>query len=187
MKANFSPLLTQYLAELEKSAHKAGILDLACGSGRNGLYLVERGLPVTFADKSTDALEEIGECLTADNYSPGRELAQLWPVNFELANTSPLTGKTFGAVLVFRYLHRPLMPGIKNCIAPGGMIIYETFTLGQREFGRPRRDEFLLKPEELASYFADWQILHSFEGVVPANNEAGAQAIAQLVAIKPEV
>ena len=185
MNTQPSSLLTEYLPELERAAYKAPVLDLACGSGRNGLYLVEQGLPVIFADKNTDALAQIGECLADQGDSLGRELAQLWPVDFEQPGSSPLASKTFGAVMVFRYLHRPLIPSIKNSIAPGGMIIYETFTLAQREFGRPKKDEFLLKAGELKACFADWQILHSFEGIVPAGNEAGSQAIAQLVAFKP--
>lgn len=74
---------------------------------------------------------------------------------------------------------------IKQATISGGIVVYETFTVDQAQFGRPKNPDFLLKHGELAELFADWQILHSFEGIVDANNDAGKQAIAQIVARKP--
>ena len=103
-----------------------------------------------------------------------------------MENTKPLHEKHFAAVMVFRYLHRPLFEQIKAAIVPGGMIIYETFTEQQAQFGRPKNPDFLLKPTELEGLFADWRILHSFEGVVNTSQHNNTQqAIAQIVAIKP--
>ena len=66
----------------------------------------------------------------------------------------------------------------------------EEFTVDQAGFGRPKNPDFLLKHGELAELFSDWQIIHSFEGVIDAkntnvHNDSGKQAIAQIIARKP--
>ena len=179
-----SSLVTKYLATLKQvSADKQmSVLDLACGSGRNGLYLVDKSLPVTFADVNEKALAEVK--LSLSGLNPNKQkLAQCWHVDFEQADSTPLQSKQYGAVMVFRYLHRPLFEQIKTTIQPGGLIIYETFTEQQAQFGRPKNPDFLLKPAELLEQFVGWQILHSFEGVIDATNNT-KQAIAQIVAVK---
>ena len=79
-----------------------------------------------------------------------------------------------------------LFEQLKASIKPGGIIIYETFTEQQAQFGRPKNPDFLLKPKELVELFSDWNILHSFEGIKPLlNDDETKQAIAQIVAVKP--
>jgi SAM-dependent methyltransferase len=198
-----SPLIEKYLSTLQalQVSKQAPMLDLACGHGRNGLYLVENNVAVTFADVNGEALEEVEQSLKQFS-TEKQKIAQCWHVDFELENfelenfaeeniefenTKPLHGKHFAAVMVFRYLHRPLFEQIKAAIVPGGMIIYETFTEQQAQFGRPKNPDFLLKPTELEGLFADWEILHSFEGVVNTTQHNNTQqAIAQIVAIKPD-
>lgn len=180
-----STLLTEHIKGLKNlmlSTHKP-VLDLACGSGRNGLYLVESGVPVTFADVNSAAIEQLQqhECVVNN-----QQLVKFWTVDFEQEGETPLVGMSFAAIMVFRYLHRPLFEQIKQAILPGGLIIYETFTQQQAQFGRPKNPDFLLKAGELTEIFADWEILHSFEGIVEsANNSSQKQAIAQIVARKP--
>lgn len=171
-----SPLLTRFVNELSVCADLGPLLDLACGNGRNGLYLSRQGLPVVFADHNEHALVLLKNQLPS---STTKSLARIWPVNLENPGLNPLSNQTFGAVLVFRYLHRPLFDAIQQAIAPGGMIIYQTFTLEQAKLGRPKNPNFLLKPGELASVFDGWEILHHFEGI-----ENGTE-IASIVAIKP--
>ena len=184
---NHSPLLEKALVLLQQNNHGAiqqPILDLACGGGRNGLYLVENNIPVVFADVKASALEQVKKSLNDDN-SGEKPTVSLWQVDFEQQGVKPLLDKSFSAIMVFRYLHRALFEQIKQAIAPGGYVIYETFTEDQPQFGRPNNPDFLLKKGELTKLFTDWQIIHSFEGVVDANNESGKQAIAQLIAKKP--
>ncbi len=171
-----SNLIEKYYAELERCAHHGSILDLACGEGRNGLFLTNKGLPVTFADRSTSLLEKVSGALTTLKRS-----GQIWPIDLERPNINPFEKKTFSAALVFRYLHRPLIPALIDTIAPGGIIIYETFTLDNRQFGRPNNPDFLLKAGELEDWFNDWETLHYFEGVLSAPN----RAVAQIVCRKP--
>lgn len=183
-----SPLLEKYRQTIQslKVGEQASVLDLACGSGRNGLYLIENNIPVTFADVNSESLKNIEQSLNQLDAAK-QKLAHCWEVDFEGPDTNPLKDKSFSAIMVFRYLHRPLFEQIKAAIKPGGMIIYETFTEQQVQFGRPKNPDFLLKPAELLELFLGWEILHSFEGVVDTvANDGTKQAIAQIVAIKPE-
>jgi SAM-dependent methyltransferase len=178
-------LLLEKAAELLLEANiQAPVLDLACGSGRNGLYLMTQNIPVVFADIKESALEQVKTALCShdDKIIP---LANFWQVDLEQDDIEPLSDKSFSAVIVFRYLHRTLFEQIKQTVLPGGYVVYETFTVDQPQFGRPKNPRFLLKSEELAERFSDWHIIHSFEGVIDANNESGKQAVAQIIARKP--
>jgi SAM-dependent methyltransferase len=61
----------------------------------------------------------------------------------------PFPGRNFQAVVVTNYLHRPLFGHLIESVAPGGVLIYETFALGQAGYGRPRNPAHLLRPGEL--------------------------------------
>ena len=188
-----SPLLEKAIESLHDANKQAPVLDLACGSGRNGLYLLSQNIPVVFADIQESALEQVKSTLMS--HSGGvKSSASFWQVDFEQDSLTrelkPLTGKSFSAIIVFRYLHRALFEQIKQAIIPGGYVVYETFTVDQPQFGRPKNPNFLLKHGELAELFSDWQIIHRFEGVIDAknadaNNGSGKQAIAQIIARKP--
>jgi SAM-dependent methyltransferase len=178
MSRNQQNLLQVHLDQLLGLDSASPILDLACGAGQNGLALSRRGIPVVFADRSGADLDRIEQQLTA-NGLPGRT----WQVDLELPGTAPLGGLQFSAVIVFRYLHRPLFPALREAIEPGGLIVYETFTTENRRFGRPNNPDFLLRPRELKTVFADWQIIHYFEGDLQEPD----RSVAQLVARKPVI
>ena len=178
-----SPLVEQYLLDIALAADsELPVLDLACGGGRNGRYLAHRGLPVCFADRSEEKLEGIrSEFIAGDKQTS----CDFWCVDFEQEDSSPLKQRCFGAILVFRYLHRPLLSQIAQAMSPGGVLIYETFTRDHAELGRPRNPDFLLEAGELAASFSDWELLHQFEGRTQSETGGREQAIAQLVARKP--
>ena len=158
-----------------------GILDLACGEGRNGLFLVSHNVPVLFADNNEAHLQSIVPAVELAGTSAKKSAC--WLVDFEAEvreGRNPLVGKSFDAVIVFNYLHRPLFPFIREAIRPGGLIVYETFTVDQKRFGRPSNPDFLLEQDELAQAFAGWELIRSFEGEV-SNPE---RAIARLIARK---
>ncbi len=178
-----SPLLQAHLPSLVQAARLGPILDLACGGGRNGGYLVANGLPVVFADNSPSALARVQRTIADSTHALGRSLASLWPVDIE-APVSPLAGRRFGAIIVFRYLYRAAMSDIAQAVHPGGLVIYETFTVDQPAFGRPNNPDYLLRPGELRGYFPGWEILHWFEGVKSGDTGVGQQAVAQIVARK---
>lgn len=182
----YSPLIDKYLllSQALKIDNKSSVLDLACGMGRNGLHLVKNDINVVFADINGESLAQVKKSII---YLPmdKQKLAQFWQVDFEQKDTRPLKGLYFDAVMVFRYLHRSLFKDIKASIKPGGIIIYERFTTQQVAFGRPKNPDFLLQAGELIELFSDWEILHQFEGVI-TNGSNVKQAIAQIIAVKPE-
>ena len=114
----------------------ATVLDLATGAGRNALFFAGRGHKVTAVDIDLSRLPDT---------------ANIERVQADLENGSPwpLTGRRFGAAVVTKYLHRPLMPDLLASIEPGGVLLYETFMEGNERFGRPSRPEYLLKDGEL--------------------------------------
>jgi hypothetical protein len=134
------------------------------------------GLPVICCDKSEEALEQAKKLAALH-----RVTVTLWQVDLEHQRDNPLHEEHYAGMLVFRYLHRPLMPCIKKAIKNGGLLIYETYTTDQIKYGKPHNPDFLLKPGELEACFEDWEIISSFEGF----KDDPPRAIAQLVARKP--
>ena len=112
----------------------APVLDLACGSGRHARLFLERGHPVTAVDVDLSGLEDLRE-------HPALELVQ---ADLEDAPW-PLPGRRFGVVVVTNYLWRPLFPMILDAVDDGGMLLYETFALGNEAYGRPSNPDFLLR------------------------------------------
>jgi SAM-dependent methyltransferase len=114
----------------------ARVLDVACGGGRHVRWFAARGHAVTGVDRdaaTTEGLRGVAEVVVADIE----------------AGPWPFAGRTFGAVIVTNYLWRPLLPAIVSAVAPGGALLYETFTQGQQDVGKPSRPDFLLQPGEL--------------------------------------
>ena len=89
----------------------------------------------------------------------------------------PLEGEQFGAIVVTNYLHRPLFPRIEASLAPGGVLIYETFMAGNERFGKPSNPAFLLRPGELKAAFASLEVLGFEEGEVLEPRPAMVQRI----------
>ncbi|MGL5358709.1 MAG: class I SAM-dependent methyltransferase [Shewanella sp.] len=150
------------------------VADIACGSGRNGAWFCERGAHVTFIDKDLSALSPL--------ISPS---AARWQWDLEQPDSPRLPAETFDIVLVFNYLHRPLLAQIGQSLKPRGLIVYETFTRQQASIGRPRNPDFLLTENELKSVFANFQPLHYFEGRLVDAQSGRASFKAQLIAQKP--
>ena len=112
------------------------VLDVACGAGRHMRYLATLGHRVTGVDRNPEAVtlaQASGPVICADIENGP------WP----------LAGHTFGCVVVTHYLWRPLLPTLVGSVAPGGVLIYETFAAGNESVGKPSRPDFLLQPGEL--------------------------------------
>lgn len=119
-------------------APAGGVLDLACGSGRHARDLAARGLQVLAVDIDAAALAGLAGVQGVSTLVADLEGAP-WP----------FTGRLFDAVVVTRYLHRPLLQAMVAALAPQGVLIYETFAAGNERYGRPRNPAFLLQPGEL--------------------------------------
>jgi SAM-dependent methyltransferase len=114
------------------------VLDVACGGGRHARYLAALGLQVLAVDIDAAALASLDGVAGVRTETVDLEGAP-WPY----------AGRRFDAVVVTRYLHRPLLVSMVEALAPDGVLIYETFAAGNERFGRPRNPEFLLQPGEL--------------------------------------
>jgi SAM-dependent methyltransferase len=112
------------------------VLDVAAGGGRHTRWFLARGHRVVAVDRDTRALASVAG-------HPDLEVVQA-----DLESGSwPFEGRRFAGVVVTNYLHRPLLPALVASVA--GVLLYETFAVGQERFGRPRDPEFLLRPHEL--------------------------------------
>lgn len=129
------------------------VLDLACGSGRHLRWLAARGLRVTGVDRDAAALAQcqgLGELIEAD--LEGGD----WP----------LPGRRFDAVVVTNYLWRSLLPTVVSAVGVGGVLIYETFAIGNARFGRPSNPDFLLRSGELLSAVSPLRVVAFEDGFV---------------------
>jgi SAM-dependent methyltransferase len=115
------------------------VLDLACGSGRHSRLFLARGRPVTALDRDVSGLQDIA----------GRRGLEIAQADLEDGSPWPLADRRFGAVVVVNYLWRPLLPRILEAVDDNGVLLYETFALGNETFGRPTNPDFLLRPGEL--------------------------------------
>jgi SAM-dependent methyltransferase len=115
------------------------VLDVASGAGRHARFFASRGHPVTAIDRDAAALDLLRDAplvtpLVADLEGAG------WPLP---------AGAKFAAVVVTNYLHRPLFASLLQALAPGGVLVYETFAQGNESVGKPSNPAFLLAPGEL--------------------------------------
>lgn len=153
-------------------ATRARVLDLACGAGRNALFLASLGHSVVGVDRSLAGLQQGEEAARAKGLEISWVCADL--------ERFPLPARAFDAILCFYYRDANWYPRLRLALRPGGMIIYESYTREQLSLGEgPRNPAHLLAPEELLAAFGDWQVIFYREGSV------GSRALAQLVARKP--
>ena len=129
------------------------VLDVAAGSGRHARWLASRGHRVTAIDRDADAmtaLADVAETIAADIEGGA------WP----------LGERSFDAVVVTNYLWRPLLATLRAALAPGGVLLYETFAVGNETVGRPSRPEFLLGHGELLTAAEGLRIVAYEDGFV---------------------
>ena len=130
-----SPWVTRWA---ERVRAGGTVLDVACGAGRHTRYFASRGCTVEAVDRDAVALDGLR----------GVSAVHTTVADIE-SGPWPYASQTFDAVVVTNYLHRPLLPELLAALAPNGVLIYETFALGNERFGRPSNPAFLLQPGEL--------------------------------------
>ncbi len=119
------------------------VLDLACGLGRHSRLFLGRGHPVTAVDRDISGIADI---IDAPGGAPSLEALE---IDLEDGRPFALAGRRFAGVVVTNYLYRPHLPVLAAAVAPGGVLIYETFARGNERFGKPRNPDQLAKPGEL--------------------------------------
>jgi SAM-dependent methyltransferase len=152
-------------------------LDVACGAGRNSLYLARRGFSVVAVDISWEGLQRLSQ--------PAREeQLHVHPVHADLENFQLPTAK-FDVIVNTRFLLRSLFPTLRNTLKPGGLLVFETFNVDELEvLGGDIRREFALERGELRTAFADFEVLLYEEGVF--ERREGERGLARLIAKKSD-
>ncbi len=146
------------VAWAEQVPADADVLDVAAGSGRHARLFAERGCPVTAVDRDGAALRALAD--------PRIEV-----VEADLENAPwPFADRRWDAVVVTNYLWRPLLPRLTAALRDGGLLLYETFMVGNERFGRPRNPDFLLRAGELRAFAAE----HGLEELAFSEGEVGA-------------
>jgi tellurite methyltransferase len=151
-------------------------LDIAAGAGRHTIMLAQHGLWVDAVDISWEGLRLARQRSALDGVT-GK-------VQFIAANVERgwLPRRQYQIILVSYFLYRPLMPLIKSRLAPGGWLVYETFTLEQLQKSYHRgskRADLYLQPGELYDIFSEFTVHHYDEG------DHRNRMTAQLLARKP--
>lgn len=146
------------------------VLDVAAGAGRHARLFLARGHAVTAIDRDVGRL------------APHPALRAI-AADLEDGSPWPLAGERFDAVVVTNYLWRPLLPALVEAVAPGGLLLYETFAEGNARFGKPSNPDFLLRPGELLELVRGRLVVAAYEhGETPAPRPAVVQRIAAVAA-----
>jgi SAM-dependent methyltransferase len=131
---------------------------VACGRGRNALWLAERGFRTLAVDRDADAVRALNE----------EAARRVWPLCAEVRDLEggrvALEPSAYDVIVVVHYLHRPLFPGLIEALRPGGVLVYETFTRAQAARGKPTNPAYLLEPAELLHLVRPLEVLASREG-----------------------
>ena len=148
------------------------VLDVACGGGRHLALALGHVLAAMGVDRDLAAARSVQP-------AAGLELVE---ADLEQGGPPPFRGRTYGCVIVTNYLWRPLLADIVAAVAPDGILIYETFALGQERLGRPRNPDFLLRPGELLDAVAGRLTTMAYEHV---RLEAPARIVQRIAAVGP--
>ena len=162
-------LLTETAASLAPGA----AIDLACGTGRNALYLAEKGWDVTALDGSEKAVELVTLRAAARGLNVRTMVADLTAASFTMLRDS------FDLIVIAFYLQRNLFAKVKTAVRPGGLVLAIVHT---PEAGEKRSDK-RAAPGELRGFFTGWEILRDYEG--PSRDPAHRKPVAEIVARLP--
>jgi tellurite methyltransferase len=159
---------TTLLVETAEALQPGRALDLACGTGRNAVWLAEHGWQVTAVDGSAPAIASLQKSHPAID----ARVADLEKPEFRIAEAS------WDLILVSLYLQRDLFEPIKRGLKPGGVALVIVLLM------EPGHEQslFRMQPGELAQYFDGWEILHSYEG--KSTDSEHHRAVAEIVATK---
>ncbi|ENO86912.1 class I SAM-dependent methyltransferase [Thauera linaloolentis] len=143
------------------------VLDYACGSGRHARWLAQRGFRVEAVDRDGIALQLLQGLPKVSTREADLE-GGAWPYG----------GRQFDAVVVTNYLFRPYLAQLLVLLRPGGVLIYETFMLGNERFGKPSNPDFLLRPNELLERLrGEWTVVAFEQGEVHSPRPAAVQRV----------
>ena len=169
MNINQSEKPLNWVARFASLVKSGGtVLDLACGNGRHTHYLADLGYQVTAVDRN----------LLGINKTEITGKIELIKTDLEDGDPWPLGSRKFNGIIVTNYLYRPIFPAIINALEEDGVLIYETFSLGNEKYGRPSNPNFLLNPGELLSACSRrLRVVAYEEGVLETSSPAVKQRL----------
>ncbi len=178
------PPPARFLVQQLQRLPKGRVLDVASGSGRHALFLASLGYQIDAVDRDEQALAQL---------SASARIRHLTGISSRVLDLEQqplqephLGHEAYDAVVVFFYLNRPLFPHLIDALKPGGVLLYETFTLENHvQHQHPKRLEFCLAHSELLRLTSNLRILHFDEGLHEGTSESESVYTAQLVAQKP--
>jgi len=165
-----NPLLVETAARLRPGR----ALDLACGTGRNAIWLAEHGWQVAAVDGAATAIEILRKRAGERGAMVDTQLANLENSEYRIKADS------WDLIAMCFYLHRPLFDTAKRGLRPGGVVVAIVHVAA----GNEAATEHQLRPGELGKYFSGWEILHYFEG--KPNDPAHKRLAAEIVARRPQ-
>ena len=131
------------------------VLDVACGAGRHGRFFRNLGHPVVMLDRDITRVTDMASVDDVEIVARDLEGGRPWP----------LTGRQFAGVIVVNYLYRPILPALVAAVEPGGVLIYETFAVGNEAYGHPTNPDYLLHREELLIAVRPELVVMAYEDV----------------------
>lgn len=157
---------------METAGHRppGKALDLACGTGRNALWLAQNGWRVTAVDGSKAAIDILRQRASARNLILESRMADLERGEYRISPS------TWDLIAICYYLQRDLLEPAKEGLVHGGILLAIVHIVEPGEEPTPTR----MRRGELRSYFRNWQILHSYEG--PPADAAHRRGVAEIVA-----
>lgn len=164
---------TVLVVETAASLAPGTAIDLACGAGRNALYLAEKGWRVTAVDGSESAVELVRKRSAARGLQVETAVADLTAASFTIATD------VFDLIVIAYYLQRDLLAQAKAAVRPGGVVLAIVHTPEKGEESSYKR----AAPGELRGFFRSWEILHDYEG--PSRDPAHHRPVAEIVARRP--
>ncbi len=176
------PAPAQFLKDVLPLLPRGRALDLACGRGRNTLYLASQGFTVDAVDRDEQALADVKSAAAQ------HKLSSITVRAMELEDAArppeiPTAG--YDVILGFFYLHRPLFPALSRALKPGGILVYETFLVDNHLLRQhPRRREFCLEHNELLTLAQGLRILRYDEGEHEGAHGGSSAFTARLLAVK---
>ena len=177
------PSPAQFLVQQLHRFPKGKVLDVASGSGRHALFLASLGYQVDAVDRDEQALARLSASAQVRQLTGIRSQV----LDLEQPQQKPNLGhEAYDAVLIFFYLHRPLFPSLVDALKPGGVLLYETFTIDNHLLRQhPKRREFCLTQGELLRLTPDLHVLHYDEGLHEGMDGSEPVYTAQFAARKP--
>lgn len=167
MQENPSPWIMKFAPLIKNNGR---VLDLACGKGRHAIWLAQQGYQVDATDRDPIATSHM------------KDIENINVVILDLETSErPTFEHTYDGIIVSRYLHRPLLKMLADLLNPDGILIYETFMIGNERYGKPSNPDFLLVPDELLNIYTPLLTMIGFE---QGEEQAPRPAVMQRICAK---